>query len=137
MQALEMRKKGESFPAIAKSLGYATMSGAYNAVMSAIKRTLQEPADEVRQLELARLDALLSAAWKAAMANDGDAQYRVLAIMARRAKLLGLDAPTKIAPTDPTGEHGYCNLSDDQLSAIASRGGLGAAKAPESTPEPD
>ena len=25
--------------------------------------------------------------------------------MGRRAKLNGLDAPTKIAPTDPTGEH--------------------------------
>ena len=28
-----------------------------------------------------------------------------IAIMGRRAKLNGLDAPTKIAPTDPTGEH--------------------------------
>ena len=28
-----------------------------------------------------------------------------LSIMGRRAKLNGLDAPTKIAPTDPTGEH--------------------------------
>ena len=28
-----------------------------------------------------------------------------IAVMGRRAKLNGLDAPTKIAPTDPTGEH--------------------------------
>ena len=28
-----------------------------------------------------------------------------IAVMGRRAKLNGLEAPTKIAPTDPTGEH--------------------------------
>jgi transcriptional regulator with XRE-family HTH domain len=35
----------------------------------------------------------------------------------RRAKLLGLDAPTKIAPTDPTGEKPYDNVSDDERIA--------------------
>ena len=44
--------------------------------------------------------------------------------MGRRAKLNGLDAPTKIAPTDPTGEHpadtgaiDVNTLSEDTLAA--------------------
>ena len=32
----------------------------------------------------------------------------------RRCKLLGLDAPTKIAPTDPTGTKEYAELTDDE-----------------------
>ena len=32
----------------------------------------------------------------------------------RRCKLLGLDAPTKVAPTDPTGSKEYTGLPDDE-----------------------
>lgn len=35
------------------------------------------------------------------------AMDRILKIMERRAKLLGLDMPTKIAPTDPSGEESF------------------------------
>lgn len=47
----------------------------------------------------------------------GDPRYQAILIdiSARRAKLLGLDAPTKIAPTDPSGENEYGDLTDDQL----------------------
>ena len=45
--------------------------------------------------------------------------------MVRRAKLNGLDAPTKIAPTDPTGEHpadtgavDVTTLSEDTLRRV-------------------
>jgi hypothetical protein len=51
----------------------------------------------VRRLELERLDALLAVLWPLAVAAQPD-QYaidRVLAIMARRARYLGLDAPEK------------------------------------------
>ena len=46
-------------------------------------------------------------------------------IMGRRAKLNGIDAPTKIAPTDPTGEHpadtaaiNVNTLSEDTLRRV-------------------
>jgi len=35
----------------------------------------------------------------------------------RRCKLLGLDAPTKIAPTDPSGTREYDNITDDERIA--------------------
>jgi len=41
--------------------------------------------------------------------QTGDPRYMnvLLSIIERRCKLLGLDAPTKVAPTDPTGDKPY------------------------------
>ena len=102
-QALELRCAGRSYRDIAEALGYRGPSGAHSAVMSALKRTLQEPADELRKLEVARLDRMLWALWKQVIKGDGGAIDRVLRIMERRAKLLGIDAPTR---TQVTGEDG-------------------------------
>jgi len=92
-QALVLRKAGASYEAIAEQLGYGGKSGVHNAVQSAMRRTLQAPADELRALELGRLDDLLKGVWGAACAGNVAAIDRVLKIMARRAALLGLDAP--------------------------------------------
>jgi hypothetical protein len=92
---------GASFDDIARDLGYTTRAGAWKAVQRALKRTVQPAADEYRQLELMRLDRLLVGLWPIAI-GDGDtppdyeAIDRVIRIMQRRAKLLGLDAPVKI-----------------------------------------
>lgn len=102
-QALELRMAGVSYATIAEQLGYSDMSGAHRAVGRALKRTLQEPADKLRELEAERLDKLLLGLWPS-RTNLGVVD-RILRIMERRAKLLGLDAPTKVAQTDPTGEH--------------------------------
>ena len=56
-------------------------------------------------LENARLDQLFSKALSLYSKGSVPAGRLALSIMGRRAKLNGLDAPTKIAPTDPTGEH--------------------------------
>ena len=55
-------------------------------------------------LENARLDQLFSKALSLFSKGDVPAGRLAVAVMGRRAKLNGLDAPTKIAPTDPTGE---------------------------------
>jgi hypothetical protein len=100
MQALDLRKAGVSFPVIAQQLGYKHASGAYEAVRAALKRTEQEPADEVRRLADERHDRVLFALWKRALDINDPQQLecidRVLKIEVRRAKLLGLDAPDKI-----------------------------------------
>ncbi len=103
VQALELRKRGKTFQDIADSLGYATAQGAYLAVESGLKRTQQQPADSVRQLELERLDKLLDAMWDKATAGKDFSVDRVLAIMDRRARYLGLDKPVKFSPTDADG----------------------------------
>ena len=56
-------------------------------------------------MENARLDHLYAKALSLYSKGSVPAGRLALSIMGRRAKLNGLDAPTKIAPTDPTGEH--------------------------------
>lgn len=101
-QALELRKAGVGYRQIADRLGYEGPAGAHYAVTAALKRTIQEPADEVRRLELERLDTLLVGLWAQAVATKDKpanplAVDRVLKIMARRAAYLGLDAPVKFS----------------------------------------
>jgi hypothetical protein len=92
-QALALHKAGVGYQSIANRLGYAGPSGAYKAVEVALHKTLQEPAEELRQLEVARLDALHQAVWDKAMAGHLPSIDTVLKCMTRRARLLGLDAP--------------------------------------------
>jgi hypothetical protein len=101
LQALELRKAGVPFQAIADKLGYRSASGAFAAVKAALRDTLREPADALRELELARLDAMLLGLWRRAQSGDDKAVDRCLRIAERRARLLGLDAPanTKVELT--------------------------------------
>ena len=92
-KALELRKAGFGFQAIADQLGYGGPSGAYQAVKAALKKTLQEPADEVRALELERLDQAWKAVYPQMLKGNFGAIDRGLRIMQRRAEYLGLDAP--------------------------------------------
>ena len=103
MRALELRKAGVSYSDIAKSLGYKSASGAFAAVRSALIKTLREPADELRALELERLDALWFTYYPMAKRGDLQAMDRCIKIMERRAKMLGIDAPQR---TETTGAGG-------------------------------
>lgn len=94
-QALELRRAGATYAQIAQTLGYANPSSAQKAVESALKEALVEPAEGVLQLELARLDAMLSTLWPKMREGDYGAVDRILRIMDRRARFLGLDAPEK------------------------------------------
>jgi len=95
LQALELRKAGATYQAIAEQLGYAQAKGAYKAVTSALKATLKEPAEELRTLEAERLDAALLAIWRRVVAGDEKAIDRLLGIMKRRMELFGLAAPRR------------------------------------------
>ena len=103
LQALELRKAGATYQAIADQLGYAHAKGAHKAVASALKATLREPADDVRELEIARLDAALLAIWRRVQRGDDKAIDRLLGIMKRRMELLGLAAPRRTEVSGPQG----------------------------------
>jgi hypothetical protein len=96
-KALELRKEGATYGAIARSIGYTDRSAAAKPVSRALAATIQEPADELRRLESERLDALLAAVWHDAMAGRRSAVESALRIMDRRSKLIGLDAPLRRA----------------------------------------
>lgn len=95
LQALELRKAGLTYARIAEVCGYASKMGAHKAVQAAIRSTLREVAEDVRSLEIDRLDALLTGVYPQAIKGNQGAIDRVLRIMERRAKLLGLDAPVQ------------------------------------------
>lgn len=94
-RALEMRIAGHTYDAIAAAIGYSDKSHAHRAVQNLQKKRIAATVDEMRELENARLDALQAAIWDTATAADLAAIEQVRRLMERRAKMNGLDAPTK------------------------------------------
>lgn len=100
-RVVELRMAGHTWQTIADQVGYANKGTAYKAWQQALREITREPAEELRQLELDRLDRMLAAVWPNAInPTIGDLQYRaidrVLAIETARNRLLGLAAPTRI-----------------------------------------
>lgn len=126
-EALRYRSSGMSYDQVAKSLGYADAASAYNAVQSALDATLTEAADEYRKLELERLDRVQSALWvtatKIRKARDDEGHPaepskrqlevidRLMKVMERRARLLGLDAATKIEADHTSGGQPFAGVA--------------------------
>lgn len=98
-QAIDMRILGYEWEEIATQCGIKGGKGAaYTMVNNALRSSLREPSEQLRELELQRLDKLMQVQMKKAMDGNDWATDRVLHIMERRAKLLGLDIQ-KDAPT--------------------------------------
>lgn len=105
-KALELRKTGMTFEAIAAEVGYkGGAPAAYKAVMTALKDTLREPAQELRNLEAERLDMLQHKLSDNAGPDKEELPVvdRLLRVMERRAKLLGLDVVKDNEPLVITG----------------------------------
>ena len=93
-EALKLRSEGLTYREIAERLGINT-STAYRRVENALRAIPADGVDEMRQLEGERLDKLHAALWERALEGDLQAIDRLLTISNRRAKLFGLDAPTR------------------------------------------
>ena len=121
--AIQLRKAGASYEQIGQQLKVTTTE-AFRAVERAVRRVTREcrtDAEDVRALELERLDTLQMHLWKQVTAQGADAQPpeivqgavdKILKIQDRRQKLLGIDgapppwreeakreAESRIAPT--------------------------------------
>lgn len=97
-QASDLRRAGASYQKIAATLGI-SREGARKAVMRAMDRARKlatEDAREILERELERLDELQVALWPKARAGVPGSVDRVLRVMERRAKLLGLDAAQRV-----------------------------------------
>lgn len=90
--AFELRKTGASYELIAEKLGYASAKSAEGAIRRVLSSKYEpDDVEHVVQMELARLDALQLIAWRRAKDGDLSALDRILKIMERRAKYLGLE----------------------------------------------
>lgn len=72
--------------------------------LARLRETMGEDADVIRQVELERLDRLTEAVWSRATAGDDAAIDRVLKLMDRRARYLGLNRPEGLEVSGPGGE---------------------------------
>src|SRR5690242_211668 len=63
-QALQLRKMGFTLEEIAQQCGYQDKSGAFRAIKRELANIPAEAAEELRTLELARLDHLYSVCYK-------------------------------------------------------------------------
>jgi hypothetical protein len=130
---LKMRKSGLSYPQIAamavKTFGQEALPLGWDEryAYKDVKRELDkltvevgEAAEDVRALELQRLDDMLVGLWPqvAKQSPNLGAVDRVLRIMERRAKIVGIDAPTR---QELTGKDGgpieTASLSPEQWRA--------------------
>lgn len=89
-RALELIAEGKSYDEVAQAVGYAHRGSAHKAVFKALNEREVQGVDELRRLEVDRLDALQHALWANALGGDLDAAHAVLRIIELRARLLGL-----------------------------------------------
>ncbi|MFD1145959.1 hypothetical protein [Saccharothrix hoggarensis] len=98
-QAIQLKLAGLDFETIAQRLGYSSRQAAHKDLQRALARNLAleaAAADELRHVELMRLDRLQGAFWAKAVGGDIKAGELCLRIIAERRKLLGLDAPAQV-----------------------------------------
>jgi hypothetical protein len=121
---IELRRKGYTYEAIAAQFKVAK-STVHEAISTHLRATVAEPAAELRQLELERLDALLREATERIeqpfSGESGDDKLKAidvaLSIGAQRARLLGLNAPSKILDVTPPREDMWVRVRDWLLNA--------------------
>lgn len=120
-RALELRLAGISYDGIARQLQYASRSGAYKAVDTALRATLREPADSLRKISAERLDRATTVVWRAIGAGDLKAVDVLVRLEARRARLFGLDVPERRELSGPDGaalQVDLSGLSDRELAEL-------------------
>ena len=93
VRAVELKTAGLTYEQIAVKLGYANRGTVYRLVSEALKAQTVEAVDQLRSLEVERLDRLQFGVWQKAM--DGDVPSAILAVrvIMARCRLLGLDGP--------------------------------------------
>ena len=121
-EVVRLRIAGAGFQLIARNLG-CSVGGAHKACMRAIERRqkeIAESAGQVLDLELQRLDQIVLILWPKVQEGNVGAIDRVLRVMDRRARYLGLDVPQRMEHTGKEGgpiqhEYDFSHLSDDEL----------------------
>ena len=90
-QALELRLAGVTFDRIAETVGFRSPQAAYDSVKRAMAAIPRPAAEELRALDLERLDRLLLTIWPRALGGDVNYIDRSLRILSQRARLMGYD----------------------------------------------
>lgn len=108
-EVLRLRKAGATYEAVADVLRERHGSGALpngwdrayaakdvSRELDKLRSVNTETAEDLRALEVQRLDEMLRGLWEKAAGGDTDAVSAALRVQKRRAKLLGLDAAERL-----------------------------------------
>lgn len=94
-QAVYLRAQKMKLEDIAVQCGYASAGACYNAIQRELQRTVVENIDELRREDMNTLDVMQAECMKLFLDEGNRARLfaadRVLQIMERRARLMGLD----------------------------------------------
>jgi hypothetical protein len=133
-QVLKARLAGASFQDIGRQLGISD-TRAHQFYTDALRRTVQEPADQLRRLECARLDALQAHLTPLLAQPDQviPAALALLKVQESRRKLFGLDAPARLAANVAVREL-TVDAIDDELARLTAE--LAALDPPHDPPPP-
>jgi hypothetical protein len=142
-----LRLRGRTLSEIAAETGLSVMTvrRELKALVGEWQKSAAEDIAAVKARELRRLDAIEAETWsewerskkdyvkrvaekggkegsKSKIETGGqcgDPRYLTVLVNLgeRRAKILGMDAPQKVAPTDPSGEREYSSYSDAEIEA--------------------
>jgi ParB-like chromosome segregation protein Spo0J len=146
-RALRLHIDGFTMREIAVRVGKAlsTVHEGIEAELAAITGPIAEEAkarrDQQREVEGARLEAIIRGHMNAARKGDADAAHVVITAVRQRGKLFGLEAPNRTELTGRDGGAVHFNLgdlTDDQIdrlaagdtSALGDAGGAAPAAAP-------
>lgn len=119
--ALEMRIQGKGYHEIAALLGVTYKTAYYDVQESLVHlgRYHTHLAEDVRTVELTRLDVMTQALWPAVMKGSTYAIDTALKVMGRRAAMLGLDFKDQMA-----GEDSRATVPGRDSHHLKSTGGL-------------
>lgn len=131
-EAMDYRRRGYSFVRIGEAMK-CDPSTAYDMVRAGLDQLIREPAEEVRNMELERLDEMQAGVYGAAVGGDLQAIQTMLKLQERRAKLLGVDAPEK---REHTGKDGGPIHTKSEVSVDAARSALAEALAKAGLADP-
>jgi hypothetical protein len=126
-QVLELRRAGVPFDKIATQLRYPTPDAAADAFERALAETLPQPAEQVRQLELDRLERLMTPLWPRAMRGDHAAIAQLMGLSVQRTHVAADGRPLPEADKGKDGpnekatkaEIARLHVRESQLSASA------------------
>lgn len=147
--AARLRATGMTYDQIATKLEFSSRGHAYNAVDRALKSIRREPAEELRSLMLAQLDEIQVVAreimlGKHYLVSGGKVVYdplsqtptpllddgprmaamgRLMDVMNRRAKLLGLDAAVKVQTLTLEEIQAQIAAAEAEVEALERQGG--------------
>jgi hypothetical protein len=110
IRALDLRREGYTYRQIGDSLGvsHVTSYKDVQKAMGELAKVETERAEAIRRIELQRLDGMWRGLWDGATSGDPASIRAALGVMERRAKLLGLDAPSK---TEHSGNISFVELA--------------------------